>query len=244
MQIATVFAESLADARWTNGEPLFATVTAAPPGFVNFRLSDAALEAVVERVLADPTTWGRVPAEKPERIDVEFVSANPTGPLHIGNARGAFVGDLLCRVLEAAGHEATREYYFNDFGGQVQKLGASVRAIRLGRPVPEDGYQGDYVHDLAREVPAELLEPRQATPRSTPPTGPLGAGRPSGSAPASRRASSAWASTSTSGRPKARSTTRAGSSAPWPGFARPARSTSPTARRGSARPTTATTRTA
>jgi arginyl-tRNA synthetase len=84
------------------------------------------------------------------------VSANPTGPLTIGNARGAFVGDLLCRVLEAGGQAVTREYYFNDAGGQIDKLGASVLAIRRGEPVPEDGYHGAYVADLAGAVPADV----------------------------------------------------------------------------------------
>jgi arginyl-tRNA synthetase len=164
--IATVLAEGLADAELPGGGRLFATVSAVPPGFVNFRLSDETLEAVVGRVLADPASWGRVAAPAPERIDVEFVSANPTGPLHIGNARGAFVGDLLCRVLEAAGHQTTREYYFNDFGSQVQKLGASVRAIRLGREVPEDGYRGDYVHDLARELPEDVAAAAEAAAKA------------------------------------------------------------------------------
>jgi arginyl-tRNA synthetase len=84
------------------------------------------------------------------------VSANPTGPLTIGNARGAFVGDLLCRVLEAGGQTVTREYYFNDAGGQIDKLGASVVAIRRGEPVPEDGYHGAYVADLAAAVPNDV----------------------------------------------------------------------------------------
>ncbi len=135
------------------GSPI-AFVEVAPPGFLNLRLADTALEAVVAGALANPVAWGRVPAQRPWRVNVEFVSANPTGPLHIGNARGAFVGDLLCRVLEAAGHTVTREYYFNDFGAQVRNLGASVVAIRQGTEVPEDGYRGAYVHDLAREVPA------------------------------------------------------------------------------------------
>ena len=81
------------------------------------------------------------------------MSANPTGPLHVGNARGAFVGDVLCRVLEAAGHDVTREYYFNDFGGQVKALGGSVRALRDGSPLPEDGYRGEYVKEMAASVP-------------------------------------------------------------------------------------------
>ena len=87
------------------------------------------------------------------------MSANPTGPLHIGNARGAFVGDLLCRVLEAAGHEVTREYYFNDFGAQVRNLGASVVALRRGEPLPEEAYRGAYVGDLAAEIPDDVWGP-------------------------------------------------------------------------------------
>ena len=127
-----------------------ASAEAAAPGFINLRVADRALESVVARVLSEPATWGRLPTTThPRRVNVEFVSANPTGPLHIGNARGAFVGDLLCRVLEAGGQQVTREYYFNDAGGQIEVLGASVAAIRRGDPVPEDGYRGAYVHDLA-----------------------------------------------------------------------------------------------
>ena len=92
----------------------------------------------------------------PRRVNVEFVSANPTGPLTVGNARGAFVGDLLCRVLEAGGQEVTREYYFNDSGAQIEHLGASVAAVRRGEPVPEDGYKGAYVEDLAKAVPDDV----------------------------------------------------------------------------------------
>ncbi len=84
------------------------------------------------------------------------MSANPTGPLHIGNARGAFVGDLLARVLAAGGQQVTREYYFNDFGAQVSNLGASVLAFRAGGEIPEDGYHGAYVEDLARDLPADV----------------------------------------------------------------------------------------
>ena len=95
---------------------------------------------------------------QPRKINVEFVSANPTGPLTVGNARGAFVGDLLCRVLEGVGHEVTREYYFNDFGSQVTNLGLSVLARRNGTPVPEDGYHGDYVTELAAQVPDQVWQ--------------------------------------------------------------------------------------
>ena len=99
-----------------------------------------------------PTQWGRIPAVNPRSVNVEFVSANPTGPLTVGNARGAFVGDLLCRVLEAGGQSVTREYYFNDSGAQVTHLGDSVVAVRRGEPVPEDGYKGAYVEDAGRRA--------------------------------------------------------------------------------------------
>jgi arginyl-tRNA synthetase len=127
----------------------------AAPGFLNLRLADRTLEAVIAGIQHDPTTWGRV-AASPRVVNVEFVSANPTGPLHIGNARGAFVGDLLSRVLEAGGQRVTREYYFNDSGGQILNLGASVAALKRGEPVPEDGYKGDYVHDLVDALPDDV----------------------------------------------------------------------------------------
>jgi arginyl-tRNA synthetase len=134
-----------------------ASVEVAPPGFLNVRLSDHALAATGQRILRDPATWGRVTAAHSEQVNVEFVSANPTGPLHIGNARGAFTGDLLCRILAAAGHTVTREYYFNDFGSQVKNLGASVLAIKEGCEIPDDGYRGDYVFELAKELPAKVV---------------------------------------------------------------------------------------
>jgi arginyl-tRNA synthetase len=157
LQIAQAIAAHVATTA-TDPASAIASVEVAPPGFLNVRLADTALAATVTRVLADPAAWGHVTAEHPERVNVEFVSANPTGPLHIGNARGAFTGDLLCRVLAAAGHEVAREYYFNDFGSQVKNLGASVVAIREGCEIPEDGYHGDYVYEMARELPASVLE--------------------------------------------------------------------------------------
>jgi len=138
------------------------SVQVAAPGFLNLRVSDAALADVVGAVLARPAAWGGVPAAASQRVNVEFVSANPTGPLHVGNARGAFVGDLLCRVLEAAGHSVTREYYFNDFGAQVRNLGASVLAIRRGEPLPDEAYRGAYVGELASEIPDDVWRSAQA----------------------------------------------------------------------------------
>ncbi len=138
------------------GSPV-GSVDVAAPGFLNIRLAPAFVEAAADAARRAGEEFGRVAAPRPQHVNVEFVSANPTGPLHIGNARGAFVGDLLCRVLAAAGHRVTREYYFNDFGQQVWNLGASVAAIRLGTPIPEDGYRGDYVRELAAELPEALL---------------------------------------------------------------------------------------
>jgi arginyl-tRNA synthetase len=140
----------------------FASVDVAPPGFINLRLSDAALDGVIARILAEPASWGRVAAARPRRINVEFVSANPTGPLTIGNARGAFVGDVLCRILEAGGHTVAREYYFNDSGAQIGKLGVTVFALRTGTPVPEDGYHGEYTQALADELPESVLATARA----------------------------------------------------------------------------------
>ena len=142
---------------------LVAEVSAVAPGFVNLRLAPAWLEATIDAALAAGPGFGRLHQAQPRHVNVEFVSANPTGPLHIGNARGAFVGDLLCRVLEGAGHQVTREYYFNDFGAQVRHLGASVLALREGRPVPEEGYRGDYVAELAGELPGDVLAAATAT---------------------------------------------------------------------------------
>jgi arginyl-tRNA synthetase len=137
------------------GEAL-SEVTVAPPGFLNMRLSATWLEDLLDEARAAGASFGRVAQDRPRHFNVEFVSANPTGPLHVGNARGAFVGDLLCRVLEGAGHRVTREYYFNDAGLQIRNLGVSVIARKLGQDIPEDGYHGAYVDDLAAALPDEV----------------------------------------------------------------------------------------
>jgi len=153
MEIAEALVASL---REGPAKSLIASAEVARPGFLNLRVTDDAIADVVAGTLAAPDAWGRIPAVNPRRVNVEFVSANPTGPLTVGNARGAFVGDLLCRVLEAGGQEVTREYYFNDSGAQIEHLGASVAALRRGEPVPEDGYRGAYVEDLAKAVPDDV----------------------------------------------------------------------------------------
>lgn len=138
--------------------PAVASVGIAAPGFLNFRLDPGWVAAQVGTLGQAEIT----PTATPRRINVEFVSANPTGPLHVGNARGAFVGDVLCRVLAAAGHDVTREYYFNDFGGQVKALGASIRALKTDAPLPEDGYRGEYVREMAASVPDEVWAAAEA----------------------------------------------------------------------------------
>ena len=157
LEIATLLAAKLV--RDASADPAASPVEAAevaPPGFLNVRLRPDALAATIDGILAEPETWGTVTPIRPRNVNVEFVSANPTGPLTIGNARGAFIGDLLSRVLEAGGQRVTREYYFNDVGGQIPNLGASIVALRRGEPVPDDGYHGDYVEDLAKKVPEEI----------------------------------------------------------------------------------------
>jgi arginyl-tRNA synthetase len=137
--------------------PSIAEASVAEPGFLNFRLDREWVAAQVGPIIAAGAGYGRGTADRRRNVNVEFVSANPTGPLHVGNARGAFVGDVLCRVLQAVGHSVTREYYFNDFGGQVKALGASVRAIRADQPIPEDGYRGEYVKEMAASAPADVV---------------------------------------------------------------------------------------
>jgi arginyl-tRNA synthetase len=166
LDIARAVADEIS-AETAEGTSPIASVEVAVPGFLNLRLTDAVLEGTVGAILADPAGWGHVPPVRPRTVNVEFVSANPTGPLTIGNARGAFIGDLLSRVLEAGGQSVTREYYFNDRGGQIPNLGASVVAIHRGEPIPDDGYHGDYVARLAADVPADLWSEATAADADT-----------------------------------------------------------------------------
>jgi arginyl-tRNA synthetase len=124
----------------------------AGPGFVNLFMSDAWQRRALASILAAGDRYGAGGADPAERILTEFVSANPTGPLVAASGRHAAYGDALARILEYHGHEVWREYYFNDAGGQIRLLGESVRARARGEEVPEDGYQGSYVADLAAEI--------------------------------------------------------------------------------------------
>lgn len=126
----------------------------AGPGFLNFTLNRASQAALVQTILTSGAQYGRGDLLKGRTINLEFISANPTGPLHLGHTRWAAVGDALGRVLSAAGAQITREFYINDRGNQMNLFGASVEASALGAAIPEDGYQGDYIHDLAKTVVA------------------------------------------------------------------------------------------
>jgi arginyl-tRNA synthetase len=133
--------------------PLLERVEVAGPGFLNLFLADAWYREALGHVLAAGDEFGGGGAPEPERINVEFVSANPTGPLTAAGGRHAAYGDSLARILQFAGHDVHREYYFNDTGSQVRKLGESIRARARGEEVPEGGYEGDYVAELAAEIP-------------------------------------------------------------------------------------------
>ena len=128
------------------------SVEVAGPGFVNFRLDDGWLHDALAAVLAGGEEhYARPDVGHGEKVQVEFISANPTGPIHVGNGWWGSYGDALARVLARSGHEVSREYYVNDTGGQIRTLGASLLARHRGGEVPEGGYQGQYVTDLAAE---------------------------------------------------------------------------------------------
>jgi arginyl-tRNA synthetase len=133
-------------------------VEVAGPGFLNLFLSDAWFERALAAVLAAGDGFGGGGVAKAERIDLEFVSANPTGPLTVAHGRHAAYGDALARILTFHGHEVTREFYVNDYGSQIRRLGESVRAWARGEPIPDDGYKGEYVADLVDRDRAATLD--------------------------------------------------------------------------------------
>ena len=129
-------------------------VDIAGPGFINITLDRASQAELVRTIITAGSKYGRGSALQGVKINLEFISANPTGPLHLGHTRWAAVGDALGRVLSAAGADVTREFYINDRGRQMDLFGQSVQAAAQGNPIPEDGYQGQYIADLAKEVVA------------------------------------------------------------------------------------------
>ena len=135
-------------------------VSVAGAGFINIRLKQASKTQIVRQILEAGADFGHAKAAKPEKVQVEFVSANPTGPLHVGHGRQAALGDALAALLEAGGHEVTREFYYNDAGAQIQNLALSVQArgrgVEPGAPGwPADGYAGDYIGEIAQDYLAQ-----------------------------------------------------------------------------------------
>ena len=146
-------------------DPGVASAEIAGPGFLNIRLDSGAQGALVATVLDKGENYGCGDAMAGRRVNLEFVSANPTGPIHLGGTRWAAVGDALGRVLEASGAAVTREYYFNDHGAQIDRFSRSLAAAARGEETPEDGYAGAYIQDIASAVLAEhpdVLEKSEA----------------------------------------------------------------------------------
>ncbi|MFF3224664.1 arginine--tRNA ligase [Nocardia suismassiliense] len=142
----------LADALSSTDEVASAEV--AGPGFLNIRLAASAQGAIIEQVLAAGTAYGSSELLKGSRINLEFVSANPTGPVHLGGTRWAAVGDALGRILATQGAEVVREYYFNDHGAQIERFARSLVAAAAGAPTPDDGYAGAYIGEIASTIVA------------------------------------------------------------------------------------------
>jgi arginyl-tRNA synthetase len=147
-ELATDLANELA------GQPGIRSVEVAGPGFLNIRLDAAAAGELARTIVTAGTAYGTSTAMAGQNINLEFVSANPTGPVHIGGVRWAAVGDALARLLRAAGAQVTTEYYFNDAGSQIDRFARSLLAAARGEPTPEDGYGGAYIADIAAEVVA------------------------------------------------------------------------------------------
>ncbi len=136
-------------------------IEVAGPGFVNLFLADAWYRRALAGLIDAGEGLGPppLPEAERERILVEFVSANPTGPLHVGGSRGAAYGDTVVRLLEAVGHDVEREYYINDGGSQIARFGDSIAARMTGADLPEDGYEGGYVNDIAERLRSEGVDP-------------------------------------------------------------------------------------
>src|SRR5690606_40429144 len=155
---------------------LVARVEIAGPGFINFFLAPRAFAAEINTILEAGERYGRNPSGAGRKLQIEFVSANPTGPLHVGHGRGAAVGDSLARVLEANGYDVTREFYYNDAGAQINNLALSVQSRVKGltpedESWPEDGYRGDYIIDVANAYLAGetvVADDRKVTAKADP----------------------------------------------------------------------------
>ena len=159
--VAARFAEALTSILG----PSLEQAEVAGPGFLNLTLADDWFAGAVEQALAAGDAFGSGTVARPRRVNVEFVSANPTGPVHVGHARNAAYGDSLSRILAFHGHDVFREYYVNDAGSQVEKFGASIQARARGEDVGEDGYKGEYVTEVAQQIPDAASRPVEEVAR-------------------------------------------------------------------------------
>jgi arginyl-tRNA synthetase len=155
IEIANLVKAGLSSAEYGK---LFADISIAGPGFINLTLNKMSQGAIVNQILNEKSDFGKIKVFSGTSINLEFISANPTGPLHLGHTRWAAVGDALASVLAAAGASVTREFYINDRGNQMDLFGASIRAAVLGIPRPEDGYQGEYIAELGKLIDAQHPE--------------------------------------------------------------------------------------
>jgi len=140
--------------------PEIEKVEVAPPGFINFTLKNEWLSKQVDAILSEGKTYGNIALGKSKKIQIEFVSVNPTGPIHVGHGRGAVLGSTLCNIMNAGGYDVTKEYYFNDSGSQMDAFRNSIwaryqQALGKDATMPEDGYHGNYLVDLAKEIARE-----------------------------------------------------------------------------------------
>jgi len=142
-----------------------AGVEVAGPGFINVRLDASAAGVLAHTIVEAGAEYGNGDLYRGVQMNLEFVSANPTGPIHMGGTRWAAVGDSLARILKSQGGDVTREYYFNDHGAQIDRFSRSLIAAHLGEPTPEDGYGGAYIHDIAARVVAAYAQDVTVLPR-------------------------------------------------------------------------------
>jgi arginyl-tRNA synthetase len=161
-EVATLLAARLGEV------PGIKSVDVAGPGFLNVVLDAAAAGELARAVVEAGAQYGRTDVGTGQHVNLEFVSANPTGPLHLGGTRWAAVGDSLARILEATGAEVAREYYFNDHGAQIDRFARSLLARAKGEPAPEDGYGGAYIDDIAARVIADAVAAGEPDPRTLP----------------------------------------------------------------------------
>lgn len=152
-------AEKLVESLATPGEEVIKSAEIAGPGFVNLRLHPQAIHEELAEILAQGQAYGRAASKSKERINVEFVSANPTGPITVAAARNGIFGDAVCTLLELTGNTVTREYYINDFGNQIKAFAESVRMAHEGKERAEGHYQGEYVDEIARYLETRSPDP-------------------------------------------------------------------------------------